>query len=103
MSRKSVLASYPVILSYLELRSSLLTNHTGQISEVLTEQWNALSDREKGPYEEMAIKDTKRYEDEQPAARVSVSGLVSFTLITNIHDRLKVTKTKVTNIVVGCP
>ncbi|ANB14612.1 Nhp6bp [Sugiyamaella lignohabitans] len=43
----------------------------GQIGKVLGEQWKALTDAEKVPYEAKATQDKKRYEEEKAAYQAS--------------------------------
>ena len=37
----------------------------GQVGKVLGERWKALNEKQRGPYEESAAKDKKRYEEEK--------------------------------------
>ncbi|KAI9644921.1 Non-histone chromosomal protein 6 [Ciborinia camelliae] len=37
----------------------------GQVGKVLGERWKALNEKQRGPYEELAAKDKKRYEEEK--------------------------------------
>ncbi|KAH8426940.1 Non-histone chromosomal protein 6 [Aspergillus melleus] len=37
----------------------------GQVGKMLGEKWKALNDKDRGPYEEKAAADKKRYEDEK--------------------------------------
>ncbi|CAN6631340.1 non-histone chromosomal protein 6A [Trichomonascus vanleenenianus] len=39
----------------------------GQVGKILGERWRALSEGDKAPYEEKALADKKRYEDEKAA------------------------------------
>jgi len=39
----------------------------GQVGKVLGERWKALSDKQRTPYEQKAVADKKRYEDEKAA------------------------------------
>jgi len=43
----------------------------GQVGKVLGERWKSLSESQRGPYEEKAKVDKKRYEDEKAAYNVA--------------------------------
>lgn len=45
--------------------------NTGQVGKVLGEQWKALNDKQRAPYEAKAALDKKRYEDEKARNNVS--------------------------------
>lgn len=50
-----------------------LTAHAGQVGKVLGERWKALTDEQRRPYEEKALADKKRYEDEKASYNVRFS------------------------------
>ncbi|KAF7912925.1 uncharacterized protein EAE97_002669 [Botrytis byssoidea] len=45
----------------------------GQVGKVLGERWKALNEKQRGPYEESAAKDKKRYEEEKANYNVSLT------------------------------
>lgn len=42
----------------------------GQVGKILGERWKALTDEQRRPYEEKALADKKRYEDEKASYNV---------------------------------
>lgn len=59
---------------YPYLGFTLLTHLIiGQVGKVLGERWKALNEEQRGPYEESAAKDKKRYEEEKANYNVSIS------------------------------
>ena len=45
----------------------------GQVGKVLGEKWKALSEKQRKPYEDKAVADKQRYENEKAAYNVSFS------------------------------